>query len=510
MLDRVVELIGPNVVLWGAHLLIRTPGQAHPWHSDIESALVGAGTASVWIGLENTNPRTSLALIERSHRFDVAIQQEAHTRRSARGAAAAAEVEAWARARDPEARLATPEVSDGDALLFDGRLWHGSHNQDEALTRTAVLLQYADPGIAIRFPDFTQLEWPFRFLAEPRPPCLVVRGDAPGSPNRIVRPPIDGDAAGSLRARLTQVVVPLPVAWDPSPQTFRAHHVLEGRLGTIAYVESHLSTLAPGHSPHPPHRHPEEEILMVLRGEADLELPALPTAEGATRHRLRAGQLAYYPANFEHTLHGQGAGPVNYWMFKWRGNRPLADTCSRPDSVRILDLGLDSAAAAEVEHPTRAILDLPTEWLRNLHCHVSTRFPGTGYEAHVDAHELVIVTLEGEIEVETGAGQRFTVGPHGVVLHAAGEPHGLRVVSAQSARYVVFELHGAQDEFANRMVSTRPVAKEAMRPPAPTVAVTETPAAPETFTEPLPVRVALNALAHSLVYRLRGLTRRRP
>jgi hypothetical protein len=37
ILDLVTRLLGGDVILWGASLLIREPGEVHPWHTDIES-----------------------------------------------------------------------------------------------------------------------------------------------------------------------------------------------------------------------------------------------------------------------------------------------------------------------------------------------------------------------------------------------------------------------------------------------------------------------------------------
>lgn len=54
------------------------------------------------------------------------------------------------------------ELGDGDALFFDGRLWHGSFDTDPTAARTALLLQYARADTPVRMPDFASLEmWPF-------------------------------------------------------------------------------------------------------------------------------------------------------------------------------------------------------------------------------------------------------------------------------------------------------------------------------------------------------------
>jgi hypothetical protein len=85
------------------------------------------------------------------------------------------------------------EMTDGDALFFDGRLWHGSHNVS-GKARRALLLQYAPPDNPIRIPDLKFLDWPFKLLEAPRPPCLLLRGRDTAGVNRIVPPPVPGSA----------------------------------------------------------------------------------------------------------------------------------------------------------------------------------------------------------------------------------------------------------------------------------------------------------------------------
>ena len=75
ILDVVSELLGGQVILWGASLLDREPGAVHHWHTDIECAAPEARTVSVWIGLENTTPKSSLVVIPGSHRFGATVQE---------------------------------------------------------------------------------------------------------------------------------------------------------------------------------------------------------------------------------------------------------------------------------------------------------------------------------------------------------------------------------------------------------------------------------------------------
>ena len=152
----------------------------HYWHTDIESAAPHGRFVSVWIGLENTCKESALSLASRSHRFGKPIQQITKERGLSRSEATSDRVAAWAREFDGAATIAQPDMKDGQAIVFDGRLWHGSHHTGHD-RRSALLLQYASAGTPIAFPDLDKLdEWPFCFSAEKPSSILVRKGKGKG------------------------------------------------------------------------------------------------------------------------------------------------------------------------------------------------------------------------------------------------------------------------------------------------------------------------------------------
>jgi ectoine hydroxylase-related dioxygenase (phytanoyl-CoA dioxygenase family) len=172
----VALLLGPDVLLWGASLIVRRPGQAHRWHTDIESSDPSGGMVSVWIGLEHTSQRSALHVAPGSHRFGQPLQQVFAESGKRRDEVTIEDVRGWALARDPAAAPIAIDVADGEGIVFDGRLWHGSRNGDPERTRTALLLQYAAPSIPVRVPDLERPEWPFHLRVELRPPWVLVSG----------------------------------------------------------------------------------------------------------------------------------------------------------------------------------------------------------------------------------------------------------------------------------------------------------------------------------------------
>ena len=432
ILEAVGAVLGENVMLWGASLQDRSAGEVHPWHSDSESAVTTGRTVAVWIGLENTGRGSSLQVVPKSHRFGVTVQELRHRFGVRRGEANDEMIARWARERDPRARLVQTDLADGEALIFDGRLWHGSRNSSRK-TRRALLLQYAAPDAEIRIPDLNQLDWPFRMFDVPRPACIVVRGDDTAGVNRVVPPPVAARAAGPRLSSLVYPLhLPLPHEGD---EEWRANFIFRGATANASFLSCHVSTLKSGCSPHPPHTHDDEEILLMLKGEADVTLPRAER-KADRRIRLTPGHAAYYPRRFSHTLRAVGDGPANYLMFRWQ-NATLDKSPS---------LGFRRFRFSDAPEPAggngngfrvRVLFEGSTPTLRKLHCHVSWLAAGSGYDAHIDSHDVAIIVLEGEVET---LGQRVT--PHGVVLYAGGEPHGMRNPGSTDAKYVVFEFHG--------------------------------------------------------------------
>ena len=452
LLGLVTALIGEDVLLWGASLITQGSGRGHPWHTDIETAFPSGATVSVWIGLINTDARSSLKLVPFSHRFGETLQQVRLENDVGRSDVTDAHVRGWARDRDDRSGVLPIDASNGEAVLFDGRLWHGSHNLTEQ-PRCAALLQYATPETPIRIPNPARLEWPFDTYRVPRPPCIVVSGRDTRAVNRLVP---GAAAAGGALPTLTSRIHSLRLPLDQDPVAgWKPHHLFQGATPAVGILGCHVSVLDPGRQPHPAHRHEEEELLVILDGEADLVVEDGPGRDTARRHRVQRGAFAYYPAHFAHTISNSSDAPVTYLMYKWTTDRgaqgDLLDHRLIPPPESHPELRRDDSSGFS----TTRVLEGSTRHLWKLHAHITVLEPGAGYAPHVDAYDVGIVVLAGTVET---LGER--VGPHGVVFYAAGEPHGMKNTGDEAATYLVFEFHGRQSK---RQVAQDPDPTSALR-----------------------------------------------
>jgi mannose-6-phosphate isomerase-like protein (cupin superfamily) len=434
-------LLGDDIILWGASWLTREPKQIHPWHCDIESSAPEGGFVSVWIGIENTSRESALQLIRGSHEIGKTIQQVAHERGFRRGEVDAATALNWARETISSAEFAQPEMNDGDALVFDGRLWHGSENTRLQGTRSALLYQYAAAGKSVKMPDLDHLEWPFRYKST-RVPLLAVSGkDARTS---AVAPPSEDVAA--LRPQFHQMNLPLR---QNGVAPWKAHPLFEGETPNVTRMSTHYSVLLPGHSPHSPHAHREEEILVVIDGEAELVIGQHGNGAAPRSERLQRGSFVFYPAFQFHTIRNASSSPVTYLMFKWTGRpreveMPLETIVIRPEAT---------ATTQEAPFATDLLFEGPTHYLAKLHAHFTQLQPQAGYKAHADSHDVAIVTLSGSVAT---AGRRL--GPDNVIYFPAGDLHGMNNPAPESAHYLAFEFHGALpgEEDARLRFQTQP------------------------------------------------------
>ena len=86
-----------------------------------------------------------------------------------------------------------------------------------------------------------------------------------------------GSVPGSSRLnKVREMVTPIWPCWiekldlsleESNEQDLRAYSVFNRPTAITKNLETHVSFLSAGHTPHPPHQHPEEELILVLSGE---------------------------------------------------------------------------------------------------------------------------------------------------------------------------------------------------------------------------------------------------
>jgi quercetin dioxygenase-like cupin family protein len=87
----------------------------------------------------------------------------------------------------------------------------------------------------------------------------------------------------------------------------RSRAVLKGKTHSGLTVETHLTELAPGLAPHPPHKHAHEEMVFVREGTLEV------TISGKSE-KLGPGSVAYVASNEEHGWKNVGTTQAHYFV----------------------------------------------------------------------------------------------------------------------------------------------------------------------------------------------------
>jgi XRE family transcriptional regulator, regulator of sulfur utilization len=86
---------------------------------------------------------------------------------------------------------------------------------------------------------------------------------------------------------------------------------LKARTTTLEELEVHETTLNPGKSPHPPHSHPNEEMVIVRQGTVEV------LVNGEWK-RVGPGSVSFFASNQLHGLRNVGSEPAIYHVINWK------------------------------------------------------------------------------------------------------------------------------------------------------------------------------------------------
>ncbi len=91
----------------------------------------------------------------------------------------------------------------------------------------------------------------------------------------------------------------------------KAYVQFNGPTGQLAAVAAGVCTLEPGARPHPPHTHPEEELMWIASGTGEI------VVNGVTSE-VKAGDCMYAEANVLHGIVNTGKTSMVFYFTKFQ------------------------------------------------------------------------------------------------------------------------------------------------------------------------------------------------
>ncbi|HUB29397.1 MAG TPA: cupin domain-containing protein [Terracidiphilus sp.] len=99
--------------------------------------------------------------------------------------------------------------------------------------------------------------------------------------------------------------------------TGEVRSLYKGPTATVDQLEMHVTTLNPGMEPHPPHRHINEELIILREGECE-------TLSDGKWVKVTPGSVVFNASNSLHGFRNVGAIPAVYHVINWSPNKSVA------------------------------------------------------------------------------------------------------------------------------------------------------------------------------------------
>jgi quercetin dioxygenase-like cupin family protein len=87
--------------------------------------------------------------------------------------------------------------------------------------------------------------------------------------------------------------------------------IAKGPTATLDELEMHVTTLKPGTSSHPPHQHPNEELVIIREGQVE-------TLSGGEWKKVGPGGVIFNASNSLHALKNVGTTNAVYHVINWK------------------------------------------------------------------------------------------------------------------------------------------------------------------------------------------------
>jgi quercetin dioxygenase-like cupin family protein len=212
---------------------------------------------------------------------------------------------------------------------------------------------------------------------------------------------------------------------------------------TLTELECHVSLLNPDLPSHPPHVHPQEEVIILTEGTLEIFI-------NGTTSRIGPGSVFFFSSWDAHSVRNVGSGPARYHVFNFLTEKTHSNpwypaaTSAAPEMLRS---GVFEWQQLPVQTTKtglrRAVLDGPTPTYERLECHVTTLNPGLAAHApHRHPDEEIIMIKEGTLDV-TINGATTRAGTGSVIFFASNDEHGLKNAGDSPATYYVIRVVSA-------------------------------------------------------------------
>lgn len=228
------------------------------------------------------------------------------------------------------------------------------------------------------------------------------------------------------------------LAAKPTPVGER-RDVANHPTATLAVFECHITTLNPGAASHAPHRHPQEELIIVKEGQLEVHIEGRTQVAGP-------GSVFLYNSNDAHAVRNVGTARATYWVVNVASAATHTPAAHNPNPTRpsaVFDWEKLTVAPTK-NGERRAILKGSTRTLKVLSVHATTVAVGeAAHGAHRHPDDEIVLVKSGTLEATiNGVAHRAPTGS--VVFFGSNDLHGMRNAGDTPVTYYVIRVITAE------------------------------------------------------------------
>jgi len=209
--------------------------------------------------------------------------------------------------------------------------------------------------------------------------------------------------------------------------------VLLGHSFALSHLEIHASTVKAGKAPHPPHKHADqEELIIVKEGQVKISI-------NDKSQTLGAGSVALIMPEDMHGIENVGKTPASYYILRFKSRRPMDLDRGKRAGGSIFVNRNDLAVINTGKGERRNYFDRATSQLKQHEMH--TTLLNVGFDSHAPhthVKEEIVLILKGDVEMNIDNKlHKASVGD--VVFLSSNIPHALINVGKVACEYFAFQ-----------------------------------------------------------------------
>lgn len=208
---------------------------------------------------------------------------------------------------------------------------------------------------------------------------------------------------------------------------------LEGTTNEFSFFKAHATTQQKGATPKPPHAQKDiEELIIIKEGSMKCTVADKTTV-------LNAGSVLLIPPTAMQQFENVGNGPLTYYVFQFRSNKPV-DMERSNKAGGILLQNIDTLVYTEKDGKgTRKYFDRPTATTERYEMHTTTlNKPGASHAPHQHTETEIILVIEGNVEMIID-GITYKADAGDFIIAASGTLHGVSNASNSRCTYYAFK-----------------------------------------------------------------------